>query len=134
MSVKLDVARGMLDIAGGKPEDAQAHFTRAAASPHGLTTPLDIDLGKAEADLLGGDPNTAAEDARAALNKATALRGDLPWSFRTGLASLMLGRALDRLGDHTQARQAFDVAVRHLSNTVDANHPDLLRARELLRQ
>jgi len=95
---------------------------------------LDIDLGKAEADLLGGDPNTAVEDARAALNKATTLRGDLPWSFRTGLASLMLGRALDRLGDHTQARQAFEVAVKHLSNTVDANHPDLLRARELLRQ
>ena len=134
MSVKLDVARGMLDIAAGKPEDAQAHFTRAAASPHGLTTPLDIDLGKAEVDLLGGDPNTAVEDARAALNKATTLRGDLPWSFRTGLASLMLGRALDRLGDHTQARQAFEVAVKHLANTVDANHPDLLRARELLRQ
>jgi serine/threonine-protein kinase len=134
MSIKLDVARGMLDIANGKPEEAQAQFTRAAASPHGLTTPLDIDLGKAEAHLLAGDPNTAAQDARAALDKASALRGDLAWSFRTGLASLMLGRALDKLGDHAQARQAFDTAVKHLSNTVAADHPDLLHARELLHQ
>jgi len=134
MSIKLDVARGMLDIANGKPEDAQSEFARAAASPHGLTTPLDIDLGKAEAHLLAGDPNTAAQDARAALDKASALRGDLPWSFRTGLASLMLGRALAKLGDPVQARQAFDTAVKHLSNTVAADHPDLLRARELLQQ
>jgi tetratricopeptide (TPR) repeat protein len=134
MSVKLDVARGMLDIANGKPEQAQAEFTRAAASPHGLTTPWDIDLGKAEANLLSGDPNTAAQDARAALDKATALRGDLPWSFRTGLASLLLGRALDKLGDHTQARQAIETAVQNLANTVATDHPELLRARELLQQ
>jgi tetratricopeptide (TPR) repeat protein len=134
MSVKVNVARGLLDIANGRPEDAQAEFTRAAASPHGLTTPLDIDLGKAEAHLLAGDPNTAAEDAREALDKAAALRGDLPWSFRTGLASLMLGRALDKLGDHVKAHEAFDTAVKHLSNTVAADHPDLLRARVLLQQ
>lgn len=133
LSIKLAVARGMLDIAGGNPAEAQAQFTRAALSPHGLTTPLDIDLGKAEVHLLAGDANTAVQDARAALDKATALRGDLPWSFRTGLAALMLGRALDQLGDHLKAREAFATAVQHLSNTVAADHPDLLRARSLLR-
>ena len=134
ISVKLAVARGMLAIASGKPEDAQTQFTRAAAAPHGLTTPLDIDLGQAEANLLAGDAITAAKHAKAALDKAAALRGDLPWSFRTGMAALMLGRALDELGNHAQAKPNFDTAVKHLSNTVAADHPDLLRARELLRQ
>jgi len=134
MSVKLAVARGMLDIANGNTDAAQTQFTRAATSPHGLTTPLDIDLGKAEVNLLAGDANTAAQDARAALDKATALRGDLPWSFRTGMAELMLGRALNELGDHLKARQAFETAVQHLANTVAPDHPDLLHARELLRQ
>jgi hypothetical protein len=46
----------------------------------------------------------------------------------------MLGRALDKLGDHAQARQAFDTAVKHLSNTVAPDHPDLLHARDLLHQ
>ena len=132
ISIKVAVARGMLCIANNETAAAQTLFTRAALSPHGLTTPLDIDLGKAEANLMAGDANTAVQDARAALDKAAALRGDLPWSFRTGLASLMLGRALDKLGDHAKAHEAFETAVKHLSNTVAADHPDLLRARKLL--
>jgi len=133
LSVKLALARGMLEVASGHFAAAKAQFTRAAITPHGLTTPLDIDLGKAEANLLAGDANEAVQDARAALAKATALRGDLPWSFRTGMAALMLGRALGQLGDHLQAREALATAVQHLSNTVAPDHPDLLRARDLLR-
>ncbi|MBS0420860.1 MAG: serine/threonine protein kinase [Proteobacteria bacterium] len=134
LSVKLAVARGMLEIARGHAAAAQSQFNHAATSPHGLTTPLDIDLGKAEANLLAGDANTAAQDARAALDKATILKGDLPWSFRSGMASLMLGRALNQMGDHQAAREAIQAAVQHLSNTVDTDHPDLVLARQLLRQ
>ncbi|HWM70401.1 MAG TPA: serine/threonine-protein kinase [Steroidobacteraceae bacterium] len=132
ISTKLALARGMLALATGRLDDGQAQFARASISPHGMTTPLDIDLGKAEANLLGGDAAAAAQNAKAALSKATTLQGDLPWSFRTGLASLMLGRALQKLGDHAKAHDAFDTAVKHLSNTVAADHPELVRARELL--
>ena len=65
LSTKLAVARGMLEIARGNTAAAQSQFNRAAISPHGMTTPVEIDLGKAEANLLAGDANTAAQDARA---------------------------------------------------------------------
>jgi hypothetical protein len=44
----------------------------------------------------------------------------------------MLGRALQTLGDHAKAHDAIDTAVKHLSNTVAADHPELVRARALL--
>ncbi len=134
LSIKLALARGMLALANGRTDDAQAQFNRASIAPHGLTTPLDINMGKAEADLLAGNAAASAEHAKAALTKAATLQGDLPWSFRTGLASLMLGRALEALGDHARAHKFFADAVSHLSNTVDPNHPALIQARELALQ
>jgi uncharacterized protein involved in exopolysaccharide biosynthesis len=44
----------------------------------------------------------------------------------------MLGRALKARGDIEQARKALEAAVAQLSNTVDPDHPKLVRARELL--
>jgi cytochrome c-type biogenesis protein CcmH/NrfG len=44
---------------------------------------------------------------------------------------LMLGRVLARRGDPVGARKAFQAAVENLSNTVDADHPKLLLARQL---
>lgn len=63
----------------------------------------------------------------------TSLQGGVPYSNHTGLAWLMLGRALQAEGDVSQARKAYEKALMHLSNAVDANHPELLRARRLLR-
>ncbi len=74
----------------------------------------------------------AAQHARRGLQWATSRQGDLPHSDQTGLAWLMLGRALQDLGDRAQAHKAFDAAVAHLSNTVDLDHPALLQARQLL--
>lgn len=44
----------------------------------------------------------------------------------------MLGRILQRQGDQVGTRKAFQAAVEHLSNTVDADHPKLLLARKLV--
>jgi hypothetical protein len=41
---------------------------------------------------------------------------------------------LAKQADSVQARKAFQAAVDNLSNTVDADHPMLLRARELARE
>jgi hypothetical protein len=46
----------------------------------------------------------------------------------------MLGRAARQLGDRPLAKQAFESAVLHLTNTVDADHPELVRARVALSQ
>jgi hypothetical protein len=55
----------------------------------------------------------------------------LPYSQRAGRASLLLGRALQRLGKSAEANEAFAAAVSNLSNTVDESHPALIEAREL---
>jgi predicted Zn-dependent protease len=124
----------MIALAHGKIAEARAEFARASVRQRGKPTTIDIELGKAEAALLAGDGASSAESARAALSTATALQGGEKWSYRAGFAWLMLGRALQRLGDTAQARQAFANAVDHLANTVDANHPALIRAREELAQ
>jgi tetratricopeptide (TPR) repeat protein/tRNA A-37 threonylcarbamoyl transferase component Bud32 len=134
LSLRLALSRGMLDLAVGRIDDAQAQFKRASIVDRTKAVTIDIYLGKAEADLLAGNAAASAENARGALSRATSLQGDMPWSCRTGLASLMLGRALQKLGDDAQARKALEAAVNHLSSTVDANHPALLLAQELMLQ
>jgi hypothetical protein len=44
----------------------------------------------------------------------------------------MLGRSLQEVGNPAEARTAVEAAVANLSNTVDADHPALLQARQLL--
>jgi hypothetical protein len=88
-------------------------------------------LGKAEALMVAGDADGAAIEAQAALKMAIAMQDLQPYSDHTGLAWLMLGRAWQASGDLSQARAAYDAAVANLSNTVDADHPELLRARKL---
>jgi hypothetical protein len=75
---------------------------------------------------------TAAEaDAKSVLGLAQTAQGSAAYSNCTGLAWLMLGRVLKRQGDEVGARKAFQAAVENLSNTVDADHPKLLLARQL---
>jgi tetratricopeptide (TPR) repeat protein len=130
-SIKLAFGRGMIALEHGKIDEARAELARASVRQRGKPMTIDIQLGQAEAALLAGDGATAAESARGALAVASTLQGNEPWSYRTGLVWLMLGRALQRLGDGAQAHEAFVTAVNHLTNTVDADHPALLRARTL---
>jgi hypothetical protein len=43
-----------------------------------------------------------------------------------------MGRASRELGNTQQAKKQIEDAIAHLSNTVDADHPALIQARELL--
>jgi hypothetical protein len=92
---------------------------------------VDGEIGKAEALFIAGDAAAAAESARVALGVSTALQSGLPYSQRAGRASLLLGRALQRLGNSAEADETFASAVTNLSNTVDESHPALTEARKL---
>ncbi len=92
---------------------------------------VDAALGKVTVELLAGSTGAAVTGARLALDITTAMQGGVPYSDYTGLSWLMLGRALQARGEIEPARKAFEAAVTHLSNTVDADHPELVRAREL---
>jgi hypothetical protein len=124
---------GALALADGKFEGARAKFERILATKaKDPRMTMRATLGKAEAELLAGNTSSAIAQSRAALALATSLHGGFPYSSHTGLSWLMLGRALQARGDISQARKAYETAIAHLSNTVDADHPELLRARQLL--
>jgi hypothetical protein len=65
------------------------------------------------------------------LSLARNAQGGVAYSNRTGLSWLVLGRVLGKKGDAAGSEQALRSALEHLSNTVDANHPMLLLARQL---
>jgi serine/threonine-protein kinase len=123
---------GRLDLAAGRPKEALAQFELVLDRKREDWMALDAGLGKAAAQLLAGDAAAAQLEARAVLNLATSLQGSAQYSSYTGLSWLMLGRASQARGDTNEVHKAFESAVVHLSNTVDADHPDLLQARELL--
>lgn len=123
-------SRGRLDILEGRLDAALADFERALSHSTGPNV-VTARLGKADTELLLGRIEASTADAHEALNMAVLLQGGVPYSHRTGLAWLTLGRALQRAGDSVQARAAFESAIRHLSNTVVADHPALVEARRL---
>ena len=125
------VVQGKLDMDAGRFEAARAQFASALRNPN-TTTGMTARLGKSEAELRAGDNAAAAEDARLALQTATAMQGDLPYSHFTGLSWLALGRAQLQLGKPAEARQAFESARVQLSNTVDDNQPALIEVRKLV--
>jgi hypothetical protein len=88
-------------------------------------------LIRAEVNLNAGMGAAAEADAKRVLRLAGTAQGIAPYSNCTGLSWLMLGRVLKKRGDEVGARKAFQAAVENLSNTVDADHPKLLLARQL---
>lgn len=83
-------------------------------------------------DWARDDVNAALTTASAAFELASSLRGGVPFSNYTGLTALAQARAQLAHGEQAAARKSFEVAVAHLSNTMDADHPALLQARKLL--
>jgi eukaryotic-like serine/threonine-protein kinase len=121
--------QGRLDLVHGKVAAARTAFDRALAHEAKDPTSMHAYVGRSMAALAANDPDSAVEAARRALSIAAALQGDVPYSSQTGLASLWLGRSLLRAGDRAGGREALETAIRHLSNTIDADHPYLLQAR-----
>jgi len=126
------VVEGRLDLAEHKASEARDKFASVLALHGKNAQAIGAALGKAEAELAEADAVAALADARTALELAKSLQGTLEYSNNTGLSWLVLGRALQALGDHVQAHAAFLSTVANLSNTVDESHPDLVRARNLL--
>jgi non-specific serine/threonine protein kinase/serine/threonine-protein kinase len=122
--------QGRLDLADGKLNAARAQFDWVLGRHNKNDASIGAALGKAEVELLAGSTSAAVTNARIALDLSTSLQGGGPYSNFSGLSWLMLGRALQARGEIESARKAFESAVTHLSNTVDADHLALLRARE----
>jgi serine/threonine protein kinase/tetratricopeptide (TPR) repeat protein len=125
------VIQGRLYLADRKLDEARAQFDLALGRNRKNESSIDAALGKAEVELLAGNATAAMVNARIALDMAASLQGGVPHSNYAGLSWLMLGRALQARGEVEPARQAFQSAVTHLANTVDADHPALVRARRL---
>ena len=121
-----------LDVANGEMQDARSQLDAAQRRGNSSLWTHDVLMSKAEMDLLAGDATSAIAHARAALEKIISRQGGVPYSSGTGHAWLMLARALQAGGEQESAREALQSAVTHLSNTVDADHPALVRAREML--
>jgi eukaryotic-like serine/threonine-protein kinase len=130
----LAVVKGQYEMALGHFTEARAHFDRTVAQGSGTasTASMTALLGLAEVELALGNPSKASVIARRALDATRSKLGDFPYSHRVGQANLLLGRALQQLGQPIPARMAFQEAVTHLANTVDAQHPALVQARQLL--
>ena len=127
----LTLLKAQIALADGQLAAARAEYAHAASSARNNLAQIAAALGRADTELAAGDAAAAEDPARRALSIAESLQGGVPFSNRTGLSWLMLGRVLQKQGDATHAHQAFESAVNHLSNTVDAEHPQLIRARQL---
>ncbi len=131
---RVALMRGRLALAHGDIAEALRRFEVVATNNGSKAAAVDGEIGKAEALLRAGDAHAASDSARTALNGALALQGGLPYSQRTGRASLLLGRALEGLNEPAEADRARASALLHLSNTVDETHPALIDARALTGQ
>jgi len=128
------LTRARLDLARGRLPEARAGFARAileSTAPD--PTNMHAYVGSSMTAFVANDAADAVEFARHAVRIAAVLQGDVPHSSQTGIASLWLGRALLRAGDRVEGRKALEAAVSHLSNTIDADHPNLVQARAELR-
>jgi tetratricopeptide (TPR) repeat protein len=124
MRAKVAISKGQFATARTELESVFANARMDAAVLSAL-------LIRGELSLQQNELPAALDDARRALTLAQQERGGVPYSSRVGQASLLIARILARQGNATQARQAAQTAVDHLSRTVDAGHPWLKEARQL---
>jgi serine/threonine protein kinase len=126
------LTQGRLALARNAPEQARAALSSVIAGQRPIATTVRALLARSELNLREAKLKQAGDDARQALAISQTLQGGVPYSNRTGLASLMLGRVLAAQGEAGAAHDAFQTAVSHLSHTVDATYPALLDAQRLL--
>jgi eukaryotic-like serine/threonine-protein kinase len=129
--VALQISRGRIELLNGAYRSARNDLDRAIAADKSIFLQMTALAARAELSLDEGRLPDAESDARQALALAERAQGGVPHSNRTGLSWLILGRVLAREGDNRGSQQALDAAVDNLANTVDADHPMLLLARQL---
>jgi tetratricopeptide (TPR) repeat protein len=131
---KLQLIRGTFALKQGRVAAARADLDTAIESGKNLYWKTRALLVRSEINLTDNKLDAARADAKLALSLAQAAQGTNPFSNRTGLAWLMLGRVLAKQGDASEAAAAYQAAINNLSNTVDADHPKLSLARQLAHQ
>ncbi len=129
--ITLGLMRAKVAISKGQFGAARAELDAALARARFDALIISACLIRGELSLDEGRLAEALADARRALVLAQRAQGGVPYSSRVGQASLLLARIWAGSGDPTQARQAAQTAVDHLSRTVDDDHPLLKQAREL---
>jgi len=130
--ITLEVARGRIALANNQLTEARANLDAVIASGNTAFYQMTALVPRAELNLKEGRLAEAEADARRALLLAQNAQGGVLYSNRTGLSWLVLGRVLAKKGDAAGSQQALRAALEHLSNTVDADHPMLLLARQLV--
>jgi tetratricopeptide (TPR) repeat protein len=131
--VTLSITRGRMELLTGAFRAARADLDKAIADGKSIFLRMTALTARAELSLNEGRLPDAESDARQALALSEQSQDGAPYSNRTGLSWLILGRILARAGDTAGAQQAIRSAIDNLSNTVDADHPMLLLARQLAR-
>jgi tetratricopeptide (TPR) repeat protein len=131
---KLQLIRGTFALQQGRVAAARADLDTAIESGKNVYWKTRALLVRSDINLTDNKLDAARADAKVALSFAQAAQGTTPFSNRTGLAWLMLGRVLAKQGDAPEAAAAYQAAINNLSNTVDADHPKLLLARQLAPQ
>ncbi|HVG60789.1 MAG TPA: tetratricopeptide repeat protein, partial [Hyalangium sp.] len=122
-------------------EDSQKHFAQAAAWG---------ELAEATIRRIGGDPLLEADvrvnqansaltqdhypEARSLLEQARAIqeRALAPGHPKRARTTFLLGRVLQRMGEHARAEQLLDEALKQTAASVGALHPDMARRHYLL--
>jgi len=132
--MRLHIMRGSFALRQGRLEAARTDLDTAIATGKNVYWKIRALLLRAEVNLNGNELDAAQADAKLALSLAQSSQGAVPFSNRTGLAWLMLGRVMSKRGNEAGAMRAFQAAIDNLSNTVDADHPQLLLARQLAHQ
>jgi eukaryotic-like serine/threonine-protein kinase len=130
-TMRLQIIRGAFALRQGRVESARTDLDTAISSGKNVYWKTRGLLVRAEANLSSNNLDAAEADAKQALSIAQSAQGTTPFSNRTGLSWLVLGRLMAKRGDEAGASQAFQLAIDNLSNTVDADHPQLVLARKL---
>ena len=131
-TLALSITKAEIALSRGQRDTARAILTTAMEGHKTTSAAAMALIDRAEVNLEEGRLQEAATDAREALSITQAQQGGEPYSNRTGLAWLMLGRILAREGSTAEAAKAVRTALAHLQNTVDPMHPAMRQAHDLL--
>ena len=126
------LVRSGIAESNGQLQSARESLTLAIADRRPMASTVVALARRAEVGLREDQLGSALGDANDALELANRLGEGLPHSWLTGVASLIKGRVLARMGDSQQARTMYQTALMHLSNTVDATHPARRQVQALL--